>query len=231
MKQILNEVNLSTYQAQYKTMEHDHAYPNINLVRLEKWFIKEPGYVLDHGCGYGENLIFLTSRGYKVLGVDISKDLIDFVKMKCKIRHVPQTLFDLQVLDGEDHLPYHDNMFNHIISLGVLEMLSNRESAMFCLSELSRCLQKGGKMIVSTLAPENSFVFEGKSMGDEQYQFKGKEAHKDISLEYNLYVPNSKESFKSIFPSECTVEEIGSWDNDYCNVKGKHYVALITKNK
>ena len=35
-------------------MEHDHEYPNTNLVRLAKWHLKKPGYTLDHGCGDGE---------------------------------------------------------------------------------------------------------------------------------------------------------------------------------
>ena len=81
--------NVKYYNDLYQTMEHDHAYPNTNLVRLEKWFLKGPGKVLDHGCGYGENMIFLCEKGYQVTGVDVSKHLIDFVKLKTKIRLTP----------------------------------------------------------------------------------------------------------------------------------------------
>lgn len=231
MKKLIDSVNVSAYRDLYKTMEYDHSYPNINLVRLEKWFLKKPGYVLDHGCGYGENLIFLVSRGYKVMGVDICKDLIEYLKIKCKIRQIPPSLYSLKVLKNKGRLPFKNGTFDYIVSLGVLEMLSDRDSAMLCIKEFTRCLKMGGKMIVSTLAPENSYAVNGFSLGNESYNYKGMEPHKNISVEYNLYIPSSPESFESIFLPLCKVHEIGSWDNDYCGVKGKHYVALVSKVK
>jgi SAM-dependent methyltransferase len=220
--------NIRTYKNLYKSMEHAHAYPNTNLVRLERWFLKKPGKALDHGCGYGENLIFLTTRGYNMVGVDVSEDLIEFVKLKCHMKNVPPTLMDLKVID-EGPLPFSDAEFDYVISLGVLEMMGSKKDARDCLAELGRCLKLGGKMIVSTLATENTFVNKANKVGDEQYKFVGNEADKNVDLEYMLYVPKSPKSFASIFPTDCNIEEIGSWDNNYCNVKGKHHVALVTK--
>jgi len=82
MSYLKNKLNIASYDSLYKTMEHDHEYPNTNLVRLEKWFLKKPGKILDYGCGYGENLIFLTKRGYKVHGVEINDNLLKWVDVK-----------------------------------------------------------------------------------------------------------------------------------------------------
>lgn len=231
MSKLVDSVNLDSYQLFYKTMEHDHSYPNENLVRLEKWFLKKPGHVLDYGCGFGENLIFLTTRSYRVTGVDISSDLINYVRSKCRERGVPNHMFGLQTLENEESLPFEDESFDYIVSLGVLQYLGDRQSAAHCLKELTRCLRPGGKMIVSIFASENTFAIEGIRLGEERYYFKGTEKHKNLYLEYNLYIPKSAESFVSIFPRQCKVHEVGYWDNVYCGVKGKHYVALATKKK
>lgn len=232
MNKLQNAKNLESYSKLYETMEHDHEYPNINLVRLEKWFLKEPGYTLDYGCGYGENLIFLTKRGYNVHGVDINNELINWVRIKCKLKQVPPFLYSLSLLGEEDYnLPYEDNQFDHVISLGVLSYLGDKATASHCVNELTRVLKPDGKMIISTLHPENYFSTNGKEIGDEQILFKGKEMDKDPDLEYSLYMPASDESFSSLFPETCEVNEIGSWDNVYCGVTGKHYCALITKRR
>ena len=202
MEKIVDDVNVLTYENIYKTMDHDHAYPNTNLVRLEKWFLKMPGKVLDHGCGYGENLIFLTTRGYAVTGIDISNDLIDFVKLKCKLRKVPETLYSLEVIGDIYKLPYKDEYFDHIISLGVIQYLASRESVSSCIKEFIRCLKPKGRMIISTFAPENTYVVNGDLLGNEQYHFQGSSPDKGIPLDWKLYVPDTAESYKSIFPAE-----------------------------
>jgi len=84
-------------------------------------------------------------------------------------------------------------------------------------------------MIISTLHPDNFFVQNSEKIGDEEFHFKGKEVDKNVSLEYDLYIPEDSASLSSLFPESCKVEEIGSWNNVYCGVNGKHYCALVTK--
>lgn len=229
MKKIHNTTNLDSYNDLYSTMEHDHEYPNINLVRLEKWHLKTPGYLLDHGCGYGENLIFLTKKGYKVHGVEINQKLIDWIQLKCKIKQIPSNQFSLELSSSDNKIIQEDETFDHVISLGVLEMLGDKNSAEYYIHELVRVLKPGGKMIISTLHPENSFVVKSLRINDEQFSFSGKEMDKKVQLQYELYVPKNANSFSSLFPSSCNVDEIGYWNNVYCGVNGKHYCALITK--
>jgi len=229
MTKIKNTTNIDSYNDLYSTMEHDHEYPNINLVRLEKWHLKSPGFVLDHGCGYGENLIFLTKKGYKVHGVEINKELIKWIDLKCRIKQVPSNQYSLELAASDNKIAQDDETFDHVISLGVLEMLGDKAAATLYINELTRVLKPGGKMIISTLHPENSFVVQSKKIAEEKFSFSGKEMDKEVQLQYELYIPKDANSFSKIFPKSCKVDEIGSWNNVYCNVNGKHYCALITK--
>ena len=55
--------------------------------------------VLDVGCGTGGHALILSSRGYKVTGVDISSKMIDIAKEKGKGRNIRFIQADLQKLN------------------------------------------------------------------------------------------------------------------------------------
>ena len=108
-------------------------------------------------------------------------------------------------------------------------MLGDKASSIVYIEELARVLKPGGKMIVSTLHPENFFVINSTKIADEHFFFEGKEVDKDVQQKLELYIPRDEESFANLFPESCQVDEIGFWDNVYCGVHGKHYCALVTK--
>ena len=235
MAGIVNKTNFETYNKMYESMDAEHNYPNTNLVRLEKWFFKgKKGFTLDHGCGYGENSIFLANLGYKLISSDISKNLLKNVKKKINKKCVNPNLIQLDHIKKDDKkLNYPDSFFDYIVSLGVLEMLGERASAKKLIDEFYRCLKPGGKMIVSTIAMKNTFVQSAKKIRNETFQFVGLEKHKrKIKIDWYLYIPSNKTSFANIFNKKLNGSiEIGSWDNDYCGIEGKHLVALVEKSK
>lgn len=116
--------------------------------------------------------------------------------------------------------------------------MGDKKTAYKCIQELIRCLKPGGKIIVSTQGKGNSHVNDAKPLGNESYfyeetksslSFDGTEKNsKDSYHKLELYIPDDDELFASLFDG-CKVDEVGSWDNDYCGVKGKHLVALATK--
>ena len=46
--------------------------------------------VLDYGCGLGDNSVLLASRGAKVIGVDISPELIELAEKRLELHHLAE---------------------------------------------------------------------------------------------------------------------------------------------
>lgn len=131
-----------------------HKHTKRDILRLEvmnKIMIDEIGElkgktVLDAGCGDGffiPNLI--KKRPKKVIGIDISKWLIDIAKKEIKKKNV-----EFQQMDLTKRLKFKDNFFDVIISYNVLQEVRDISTS---FKELARALKKGGKLIISITHP------------------------------------------------------------------------------
>ena len=144
--------NYNTCNAIYKNLTDEHEYPNVNLVRLDKWFLKNNGSskLLDYGCGYGENSVYFAKAGYEVHAADVSKDLISYLKKKNKTKAKQKIKF-FHVNEKLKKLPFKDNHFDTIICTGVIMYLASKKKTLYLLNEFERCLKPNGKFIISTL--------------------------------------------------------------------------------
>ena len=226
---LVDKKNYNSYNRVYNSFKDAHNYPNTNLVRLDKWFLKKKGKILDYGFGYAENSIYLANNGYSVSGGEISKKIINYAKKKSTIKSKKKINF-FYIDKDTTKLPFEDNYFDHIICLGVIQYLGNLESTKKLILEFSRCLKKNGKIIISTFGPQNTFIKRSKRIRKNTYVFKGLEKFKNkTKLEYKLFIPETKNDFKNFFPKKIKVIEVGSWGNEYCDINGLHYVALGKK--
>ena len=224
---IIDKTNHKTYnEAVYvKNMDGAHEYPNVNLVRLERWFLKKPGKILDYGCGYGQNSMFLAKKKYKVTATEISPKLIRWLKKKFKKKNLEFKL----ISKSGTKLPYKNNHFDHIVCLGVLNLFGTREKSKYMINEFLRCLKDRGKLIISLLARQNFFVKQGTFLNKDHYLFNDKERLHKNKRKYKLYIPDVPGLKKLFNTKNFSHFEIGSWDNNYCGVKGKHNVVIIQK--
>jgi ubiquinone/menaquinone biosynthesis C-methylase UbiE len=94
--------------------------------------------ILDFGCGIGRLTSFLRKTGAKVIGVDITKEMIEKAKKK-----YPEETFICY--DG-GKLPFDDNYFDHIVSVYVLQHITTLDDFYKTAKELVRCLKIGGKI-------------------------------------------------------------------------------------
>jgi len=100
--------------------------------------IKKNSTVLDIGCGTGRNLMY---KGINTFGIDIS---IEQLK-KCE-----NSVINCDM----SYLPFRNIMFDNIISIASFHHLSTEKRRHQALSEMSRVLKPGGKILMSVWSKE-----------------------------------------------------------------------------
>ncbi len=96
--------------------------------------------VLDIGCGSGKFVVECAKKGATVVGIDISKEMIEIAKEFCKKNNVD---VDLKVGDATIGLP---EGFDVCIALGVFEYFKD---PMPILKNMMKSTKQGGKVIFS----------------------------------------------------------------------------------
>jgi len=97
--------------------------------------------VLDVGCGNGYVLSKYAEEGAEVFGIDITETGIDLCKKRFEYSGLKG---NFQVANAED-LPFADETFDCVCSMGVLHHVPNTEKA---VNEIHRVLKKNGRLIV-----------------------------------------------------------------------------------
>lgn len=95
--------------------------------------------ILDGGCGLGDWTLYLTSQGYEVVGLDLSRKTIEELRSR-----FPQAKF----VDGDiRQTEFADSSFELYFSWGVFEHFEAGQQA--CVREAFRVLKPGGLLLVS----------------------------------------------------------------------------------
>ena len=94
--------------------------------------------ILDAGCGSGVMAAKLIQRGYAVWGIDLAEPMI---------RHARQLCGSARFGVGDiERIPFPDNTFDVVGSVGVIEYLESDEQA---LHEIWRVLRPGGEAVIA----------------------------------------------------------------------------------
>lgn len=96
--------------------------------------------ILDVGCGSGKFVVECAKRGAEVLGMDISREMIEIAKDFCVENKVEA---ELRIGDATKELP---GGFDVCVALGVFEYFENPKSI---LMNMFASTEKGGKIIFS----------------------------------------------------------------------------------
>lgn len=106
--------------------------------------IKRGDKVLDVGCGEGDFIRSATHIGATCIGVDVSEKAIDFCR-----KNIPS---EFLCSTGET-LQFEDSTFDIVTSLGVVEHIENKHSA---IREMARV--SSGKVVICV--PVSEFIFD-----------------------------------------------------------------------
>lgn len=97
-------------------------------------------YVLDVGCGVGKTACYVAKEhGSRVVGVDISEEMIDRAKTRPK-RHGVEDKVEFRVADAQS-LPFQDALFDAVIGESVNAFIEDKQKA---ISEYVRVTRPGG---------------------------------------------------------------------------------------
>ncbi|MBN2016341.1 class I SAM-dependent methyltransferase [Candidatus Dojkabacteria bacterium] len=101
--------------------------------------------ILDLGCGSGRHAIFLAQEGFKVTGIDFSKEAISLAKKWAK-NYKLKIKFETGNIHKE--LKYKDGSFDGILAIDSIHY-DTRDSLEFTLKESKRVLKQGGLAFIT----------------------------------------------------------------------------------
>lgn len=123
--------------------------------------------VLDLGCGTGNDTLYLTERGFKVIACDYSEIALD--KIKNTIANVETKLIDIS-----EPLPFNDNFFDLIIADLSLHYFDEKTTKSI-MREIKRILNPNGHLLarVNSIADINHGASQGKKIEENFYFVEG----------------------------------------------------------
>lgn len=132
------------YDAWFQTPHGQYVYRYEREMILDLAEVQKNMYVADVGCGTGIYTNEFCAAGARVVGIDISPEMLAIAAEKNKAwgNRVSFVTADAAAL------PFPDNAFDMVVSITAMEFF---EEPRLCLHEMYRILRPGGRMIVATL--------------------------------------------------------------------------------
>ncbi len=124
--------------------------------------------IIDLGCGFGNDTLYLTERGFQVISCDYSIEALNRLK---SFIEKPETIF-LNMLDG---LPFKDNIACVLIADLSIHYFSWNDTNKI-INDISRVLLKSGYFIcrVNSVKDMNHGAGQGIEIEDDFYNINGK---------------------------------------------------------
>ncbi len=102
--------------------------------------------ILDVACGNGRHLIPCAKKCKKVIGLDISKKMLEIVKEKITKENISNTYL---IHSTAENIPIKDNSIDSILYIAALHNIYGRENRVRSLKEIRRILKKDSEAIIS----------------------------------------------------------------------------------
>ena len=132
---------------------HKNLYIDIlqKMALEEVLELKGDETVLDFGCGSGRMTFWLAPRVKKVIGLEVTPEMIRLAEENREAGNVEFMLYD------GTHFPVFSCPFDFILSVGVLQIMEGQRLGK-TVSELVRCLKPDGKLYLIEQVSDNPAV-------------------------------------------------------------------------
>lgn len=184
----------------YSSGNRQLQFPAETLVRLLKGSQYLPGIdrewqgkkVLDVGFGHGNNLAFMAGLGMLPHGVELHKDicteagrLFRAAGMEADLRKGSNT-----------EIPFADNTFDLLVSWDALHYEAEEAGVHKAAVEFARVLKPGGRLVLSTVAPNHTVVRGKELAGKNSFRL---DAAAGFRAGQAFYVCSTGEELREIF--------------------------------
>ncbi len=111
--------------------------------------VKSGDKILEFGCGTGATLVRIATNFSQVelVGIDLSKDMLDSAKKRVKFSNLSGKV-SLRRVKEVERLPFEDDTFDKVYVESVLGIQEN-SSLLNSITEIKRVLKKGGKLVMN----------------------------------------------------------------------------------
>jgi len=156
----------SSWNKHYLREKSQLFYPDENLIRIAKSQYKNieqnnNHFAVDLGCGTGRHLGLLQDIGFKnIYGLDISLNGLKKAK-----NHFSSPV----VQSNNTAIPIKENNIDFLIAWGSLHYNLKTDLALM-LKEIHRVLKKGGIFAATLRSVNDSYLKQGKNIGNNQWQ-------------------------------------------------------------
>jgi SAM-dependent methyltransferase len=132
----------------FKSQEFRWKNPHPSVLGLVDEMEKRDLYkVLDLGCGAGRHAVYLSARGFEVVGMDPARVGLSYCRKNLAESGLPRRL----VRAGMDRLPFPDACYHCVISIYVIHH-NTTLGIMRALGEIERVLLPNGLVLATVLS-------------------------------------------------------------------------------
>ena len=138
-----------------------------------KYFPKE-AKILDLGCGVGGDSIFFAKKGYKVIGVDFSKEALKKAKENAKSFKIKNVTFVYQ--DISKRLKFENASFDVVYARLSIHYFTDKVTERI-FKEIKRILKPGGIFCACCKSIKDPLYGKGKMIEKDMYVLDGHIRH------------------------------------------------------
>jgi cyclopropane fatty-acyl-phospholipid synthase-like methyltransferase len=200
------------------------------------------GRILDLACGKGRHAHYLAEKGYDVVGVDLSKNSIEYANTMYKLPNLEFYVHDMRQPFRLNYFKYVLNLFT---SIGYFEQLKDNEAV---FDSVYKMLQDSGYFLIDFMNTEkvikNLVPREKKEIDNIDFYIRrvvenGKIIkHIKVEKEKNIYI--YREEVQALMPHHfhqfanqagfTIVQEFGDYKlNKYNSKLSDRYILLLKK--